>query len=195
MRNTVRRFSAGAGAFALALAGMALTATAASAAPGPDQVDADTKGSLSIHKRVGVAEGAAGTGEVIANPGGTGLSGVTFTLWQLGKTSGGSCVALDLRDTGAWESVPDGTAPATHPGVEEDGFCFVDPINAGHSGSTNAQGEYTFSGLDLGLYYVQETDAPADIVAAEKEKLAGLKDARAKLAELQERLKAALAEG
>ena len=165
MRNTVRRFSAGAGAFALALAGMALTATAASAAPGPDQVDADTKGSLSIHKRVGVAEGAAGTGEVIANPGGTGLSGVTFTLWQLGKTSGGSCVALDLRDTGAWESVPDGTAPATHPGVEADGFCFVDPINAGHSGSTNAQGEYTFSGLDLGLYYVQETSAPADIVA------------------------------
>ncbi len=37
--------------------------------------------------------------------------------------------------------------------------------------------------------------APADIVAAEKEKLAGLKDARGKLAELQERLKAALAEG
>ena len=37
--------------------------------------------------------------------------------------------------------------------------------------------------------------APADIVAAENEKLAGLVDARAKLAELQERLKGALAEG
>ena len=36
--------------------------------------------------------------------------------------------------------------------------------------------------------------APADIVAAEQEKLAGLKDARAKLAELQERLKSALGE-
>ncbi len=37
--------------------------------------------------------------------------------------------------------------------------------------------------------------APADIVAAEREKLAGLEDAKAKLAELQERLKSALAEG
>jgi len=36
--------------------------------------------------------------------------------------------------------------------------------------------------------------APADIVAAEREKLAGLEDAKAKLAELQERLKSALAE-
>ena len=38
-------------------------------------------------------------------------------------------------------------------------------------------------------------NAPADIVAAEREKLAGIEDARAKLAELQERLKGALAEG
>ncbi len=38
-------------------------------------------------------------------------------------------------------------------------------------------------------------NAPADIVAAEREKLAGIEDARAKLAELQERLKNALAEG
>jgi len=37
--------------------------------------------------------------------------------------------------------------------------------------------------------------APADIVAAEREKLAGLEDSKAKLAELQERLKSALAEG
>jgi valyl-tRNA synthetase len=37
--------------------------------------------------------------------------------------------------------------------------------------------------------------APADIVAAEREKLSGLEDARAKLSELQERLKSALAEG
>ncbi|MDR3640502.1 MAG: valine--tRNA ligase [Humidesulfovibrio sp.] len=37
--------------------------------------------------------------------------------------------------------------------------------------------------------------APADIVAAEREKLAGLEDAKAKLAELQERLKSALVEG
>ena len=36
--------------------------------------------------------------------------------------------------------------------------------------------------------------APADIVAAENEKLAGLEDARAKMTELQERLKGALAE-
>jgi valyl-tRNA synthetase len=38
-------------------------------------------------------------------------------------------------------------------------------------------------------------NAPADIVAAENEKLAGLEDAKAKLAELQERLKGALSEG
>lgn len=37
--------------------------------------------------------------------------------------------------------------------------------------------------------------APAEIVAAEREKLAGIEDARAKLTELQERLKSALAEG
>jgi valyl-tRNA synthetase len=38
-------------------------------------------------------------------------------------------------------------------------------------------------------------NAPGEIVAVEREKLAGLEDARAKLAELQERLKGALAEG
>lgn len=37
-------------------------------------------------------------------------------------------------------------------------------------------------------------NAPADIVAAEQEKLAGLEDAKGKLAELQERLKSALSE-
>lgn len=165
MRNTVRRLSAGAGAFALALAGVALTGGAASADAGPDQVDIDTTGSLNIHKRVGVAEGEAGTGELIANPGGTGLADVTFTLWQLGKSTIDGCLALDLRDTDAWESIPSEVAPATTAGVLTDGFCFVDPVNSGRTGTTDAQGEYTFTGLDLGLYYVQETDAPEDIVA------------------------------
>ncbi len=165
MRNTVRRLSAGAGAFALALAGVALTGTVASADPGPDQVDPGTQGSLTIHKRVGVAEGPAGTGEVIANPGGSPLEDVTFTAWRLGKTSGGSCVALDLRDTNVWDDVPTGIAPATRAGVEAEGFCFVDAINARRTGITNAQGEISWPGLALGLYYVQETNAPADIVA------------------------------
>ncbi|MFT4294521.1 MAG: SpaH/EbpB family LPXTG-anchored major pilin [Micropruina sp.] len=160
------RLAAGAAAVALAMAGAVAMGTAAAAAPGPGQGDNPrTTGSLIIHKRVGVAEGTAGTGEVVPNPGGRPLPDVEFTIWRLGRTVAGSCQAIDLANTDHWQAspaIPTGTAPATTAAVTAAGFCLAD---AGTARTTGSQGDLTFGGLPLGLYYVQETDAPATVVA------------------------------
>lgn len=160
-RNTaLRRVAAGIGAFALVAAGVVGGSTAASADPGPGQNGAPDRGSLTIHKYVG-DEGVAGDGTeqtVSGDP----LEGVEFTLWRLGTEQGGSCVPLDLATYDGWEDVPTDGAPRTAEGVEADGFCLTD---GGTADTTDANGELTFAGLDLGLYYVQETDAPTEVVS------------------------------
>lgn len=159
IKNTMRRLAAGTGALALAMAGAVAVGTAASAAPA--NIDADADGSLIIHKRVG-DEGAAGDGTVLDPAPGDPLEGAEFTLWRLGLSDGDLCVPLDLSIFEGWESVPTGTAPSTTVGVETAGFCIAEEIG---SQETGENGETTFGHLELGLYYVQETDAPANIVS------------------------------
>lgn len=159
-KRALRRIVAGAGALVLAAAGLVASGSAAYAAPGPGQEGAPDEGSLTIHKFVG-DEGDAGDGTeqtVDAEP----LDDVEFTIWRLGVEENGSCVALDMTDTEHWNFVPDAGAPRTLDGVEAAGFCLSgDPV----TGTTDGNGELTFDGLALGLYYVQETAAPAEVVS------------------------------
>ena len=163
MRNTRKRFAAGLGALAVTLGSFGLGAAASAdqvGQVGPDQEGHPTSGSLTIHKLVG-SQGSAGDGTQ-QNISGKALADVDFTIWQLGKDSGGTCKAIDLTDTNAWANVPATTAPATLDAVKAAGYCVVDPA-AGTTKTTVGNGELTFSDLALGLYYVDETKAPANV--------------------------------
>lgn len=155
-----RRFAAGVSALALAATGALSLGVAAHADPGPDQPGAEDRGSLTIHKREG-DEGAAGDGTQMTTPPGDPLAGVEFTVYQLGREDAGACVAIDLANSDHWNHVPTGTAPADLAGVEGAGYCVADTL----ADNTDANGEITFSELDLGLYYVVETDAPSNVVS------------------------------
>ncbi|MEA4945582.1 MAG: SpaH/EbpB family LPXTG-anchored major pilin [Propionicimonas sp.] len=149
----LQRFAAGAAALALAAIGAVSTATPANAAPGPGQSGAPDTGSLIVHKRAGVQGGAT-----------TALADVTFSLQRVGVWTGGSCVAIDLTTTAGWTAAQaaNGTNPAAPVSPASEGaFC---ASGAATDGKTNASGEYTFGNLALGLYYVAETDAPANVV-------------------------------
>lgn len=162
MSNTKKRFAAGLSALAVTLGsfGLGTAASADAGTVGPDQPDAPKDGSLTIHKLVG-NQGSAGDGTEL-EASGKPLADVEFTIWQLGESSGGTCTAIDLKDSAAWDGIPTGSAPSTSGAVSDDGYCLVD---AGTAKATNAAGELTFDDLDLGLYYVQETKAPSEVVS------------------------------
>lgn len=164
-KTALGRAVAGAGAIALAFAGLLGGATVANAAdpqPGPDQPGHPTTGSLTIHKYVG-AEGDRGDGteQTIDATKHTALAGAEFTIWQLGKTVDGQCKALDLGTYDGWGDIPK-TAPKTLDEVKGK-FCLVN--EGGTAQTTGDTGETVFGNLALGLYYVQETNAPANIVS------------------------------
>ena len=150
------------GAVALTFAGLLGGATIAQAAPqvGPDQPDHPKSGSLTIHKYVG-AEGGRGDGTEQVIEGKDPLAGAKFTIWQLGKKDGDTCKALDLSTYEAWTDLPE-SAPKTIEEVEKT-FCLVNANGTAQTTDTN--GEAKFSDLALGFYYVQETEAPANIVS------------------------------
>lgn len=156
------RVLAGVGAVSLGLVAATGTAFADAGLVGPDQPGHPSTGSLTIHKLVGT-QGDAGDGtaqDVAGDP----LEDVDFTIWQIGKDNAGTCEALDLTKSAAWDSVPTGVAPTNLAGVEAAGYCLVAPTT-GTTLTTDEDGELTFSELALGLYYVQETDAPAEVVS------------------------------
>lgn len=158
------RAIAGAGAIALALAGLLGGATVASAAdlkPGPGQEGAPTAGSLTIHKRVG-DQGEAGDGTKLENAPGEKLNDVEFTLWRLGTNAGGTCKPIDLATFDGWEHVSKEAAPSSETELKDKGFCVVgDPVKK----VTAGEGEAEFKDLALGLYYVKETKAPANVTS------------------------------
>ncbi|MFY9262489.1 MAG: SpaH/EbpB family LPXTG-anchored major pilin [Arcanobacterium sp.] len=164
----VKKAVAGVGAASLLTLGMFAAAPSALAqdGPGPDQPGHPTTGTLIINKRVG-AEGAAGDGTVIDNPTGEPLAGVTFTYWQVGVMTGGTCVALDTSQVADWEYINNSlVAPADKPeGTAEGELCVVDPVAGTATAATDAQGVTTVSNLPLGFYYVKETAAPANVIS------------------------------
>lgn len=161
-KTAVNRVVGGVGALALTFATLIAGASAAQAASGPDQPGHPDHGSLTIHKYVGT-EGAPGDGTEQNVPNGKPLKDAEFTVWQLGKTKGGQCEALDLSKYEAWESVPKTAAPKTLDEVKTTGLCLVN--ENGTVQKTDDTGVTKFDNLALGLYYVQETNAPSTIVS------------------------------
>lgn len=108
-------------------------------------VDANEEGSLTIHKFSNNTPGAAGDGSQITDTSDLGepLGGATFRVTKVQD--------VDLTTNEGWEKaqqISDGTET---------------PVLATNTvtQTTNDQGVTTFSGLELGLYYVQEIAAPA----------------------------------
>lgn len=157
-RRPIRRIASGVGVLALVAAGIIGGASMASAAgqPGPGQPGAPTEGTLIVHKYAGSTTGQPnnGTEQTINRPP---LAGVTFEITEVGKNSGGTCVPLDLGTAAGWTDAQAaiGSIPPATP------YCLVP--NTAQSETTNADGAATFDELDLRLYYVEETDAPAGV--------------------------------
>ena len=162
------RLAASVGAFALATMGLLGTGVAHAdlGLPGtpPGNAAPGTTGQLTVHKRAGVHDGSTrDDGNLNPNPGGTPLADVEFTLQRVGLFTGGSCVAIDLATTEGWDAAAAalGAAAAPETTPAEGDLC-----NAGTATvqETETGGSTTFEELALGLYYVTETDAPADVV-------------------------------
>ena len=150
-----RRCAVAAALVAMSMAGTAGVARADDAPTA--NIDPSAKGSLIIHK-YDAQQGVPGDGTE-QSPAGDPLGNVKFTIWQLGKDSGGACAPIDLTGSDGWEAVPTGAAPATTDAVKAAGYCLVKA--AGTTQTTDASGATTFSDLPLSLYYVQETDSSA----------------------------------
>lgn len=156
--NVKRRLAGGASALALALTGVVAASGAALADVGPNDPSHPGQGKLTIVKHEGATAAAGdGTQQQIDQPL---LGGVKFTLWQIGVIDeSGNCAALELTDPEAWDKIPTSGYPTELPaGTDEGTLCAMDP-NGGEEKTTNSDGEITFEDLELGLYYVEETDA------------------------------------
>lgn len=152
MKTPLRRLTAGVGVLALATIGVLGTASMANADVGPGQPGAPTEGSLVIHKYAGsgTSQPADGTQQTINRPP---LAGVTFEVTPIGMLAGGDCVPLDLGTAAGWTDAQAVALPVSAP------YCLATAQTV--SGDTDATGALTFPGLPLGLYYVDETAAPA----------------------------------
>lgn len=130
-------------------------------AVGPDQPDAPQSGSVTINKLV-ASEGVAGDGTeqtVAGDP----LSGVEFSIWRLGVKNDTSCEPLDLSKNESWSQVPSQGAPNSIAEVEQS-FCLVGGEALGVE-TTDTNGQIKFDNLPLGLYYIQETNTPDNVIS------------------------------
>ena len=163
-KTRTARTLAGVSAIALGLTGALAASGAAFAAQGvngtpPGNTDTDVTGSLTIHKYEGLETSTEGNGGTQTVPGTyAALGGVDFSIQRVGTWDGTECVALDLRDSAAWDEVPTGknpAAPVTESPQEGDLCAYESVIEV----TTGADGSITEADLELGLYYVVETDA------------------------------------
>ena len=162
--TALRRLAAGAGALALSLAGFVAAGTAASAdigpdqpgAPtvGPDQPGAPTKGTLTINKYAG---SPVGEGEML-DPADL-LSGVEFTIREVGRSVEDTCTAIDLTDAADWDGLEGLFASA--PALPGGDFCLTGVTYVDET----VDGKVVFD-LPVGVYVAQETDpGPNNIVS------------------------------
>lgn len=138
-----------------AIAGLALGVSAPGALaqenPGAEQgavnkanIDFTKKGSITLYKKKGAESGTAATGQKMEGVPGKALSGVTYKITKLDYN----------LQTGDWTTFPKTAADAK--GHE---------TTKTFESTTGADGKVAFENLDLGIYLVEETDAPAGIVA------------------------------
>ncbi len=138
-----------------AIAGLALGVSAPGALaqenPGAEQgavnkanIDFTKKGSITLYKKKGAETANRATGKEMAGVPGEALSGVTYKITKLN---------YDLQN-GDWATFPKTAADAKG---HETGTTV--------GGTTGDDGKVAFENLDLGIYLVEETKAPAGIVA------------------------------
>lgn len=108
-------------------------------------IDFNKKGSITLYKKKGAESGTAATGQEMEGVPGEPLAGVTYKITKLD---------YDLQN-GDWSTFPKSAAD-----VKEE-----NKTSTSTEKTTGADGKVSFDGLDLGIYLVEETDAPAGIVA------------------------------
>ncbi|MFT3943805.1 MAG: SpaH/EbpB family LPXTG-anchored major pilin [Ancrocorticia sp.] len=150
-----RKIPALLGALAASLA-LTFTGTMASAAPTIPDVDPDTRGSITFHKYDTTGTGGpTADGTEITDPTelaslGSPIADVTFTITQV--------AGIDLTTNAGWTAAAqlDETTAKNQ----------LDPATIKTAGPTNAAGLATIEDLPVGLYYVEETLAPAQVTKA-----------------------------
>ena len=108
-------------------------------------IDFSKKGSITLHKKKGAESDQAATGQEMEGVPGEPLAGVTYKITKLN---------YDLQN-GDW-----GTFPKSAADVKDE-----NKTSTTKEATTGADGKVSFEGLELGIYLVEETDAPAGIVA------------------------------
>ena len=108
-------------------------------------IDFSKKGSLTLHKKKGAESSTAATGQEMNGVEGEALPGVTFKITKLN---------FDL-EKGDWTKFPKTAADVRDENKTDDVY----------EGQTDPAGTVTFDNLPLGIYLVEETDAPAGIVS------------------------------
>ncbi|VEH73760.1 SpaH/EbpB family LPXTG-anchored major pilin [Corynebacterium segmentosum] len=108
-------------------------------------IDFTKQGSITLHKKKGAESGNAATGQTMEGVPGEALPGVTYKITKLDYN----------LQTDNWADFPQ-TVAAIPEGKK---------TNATQESTTGDGGTVAFTGLDLGLYLVEETKAPNGIVA------------------------------
>ena len=108
-------------------------------------INFNKKGSLTLHKKKGAESSTAATGQEMDGVEGEALPGVTFKITKLN---------FDL-EKGDWTKFPKTAADVKD----------TDKSKTTFEETTGADGKVSFKNLDLGIYLVEETDAPAGIVS------------------------------
>lgn len=158
-KMSLRRLAGTGGVLALVVAGTLGGAGMASAAVGPDQPGHPATGTIVVHKYAGstTQQPDNGTEQTVNRPT---LNGVTFTATQVGVKDGANCVAIDLTTSAGWtaaQAIPQNAAPA-------DPYCLTSNVVTKVTGAAGeTAGTATFANLPLGMYYVNETAAPAGV--------------------------------
>ncbi|MDK7110234.1 SpaH/EbpB family LPXTG-anchored major pilin [Corynebacterium amycolatum] len=107
-------------------------------------IDFSKKGSITLYKKKGNESGTAATGQEMEGVPGEPLAGVTYKITKLN---------YDLQN-GDWSTFPKSAADVKDENKTGDV----------KEQTTGADGKAAFDDLDLGIYLVEETDAPAGIV-------------------------------
>ncbi|KHO30656.1 SpaH/EbpB family LPXTG-anchored major pilin [Corynebacterium minutissimum] len=128
---------------ALAQDDTATSEASAGTSVNPANIDFNKKGSITLYKQKGAESGNAATGQEMEGVQGEPLAGVTYKITKLN---------YDLQN-GDWSTFPKNAADAK--GKE---------TSTTYEQTTGDDGKAAFDNLDLGIYLVEETGAPAGIV-------------------------------
>ncbi|WP_018143204.1 SpaH/EbpB family LPXTG-anchored major pilin [Alloscardovia criceti] len=160
LKQFSQRLAAGVGLVVIAAASLTTLVPAATAADYTvGNIDADSTGSIIIHKHVTGSQTADGTADGKTVTGGTGVEGVVFTAYKFND--------IDLTTNAGWDTVKNLSIP-----VDACGTDFATPAVSGQTfgtgtaaPATDANGDSTISNLAVGAYLVCETSAPTNVVA------------------------------